>query len=241
MDMILEVQEYTIAYGQMAIEFCRKLRCYILANGDEWYHHDIMTMPSSSPNPATALLASGPRGRRRAAPIASRLVSSRMPELEETDVNKQLQQQLLDESQHQQDQSQQKEGLINKENTDPLEPAFLRDEDYPPGWLVFDPVLGVVSKAEADNYRRKQNQEQRLPCQPPKSSSSPRQSPQPLANSPNLREPNKKGIQLQQKSSSQQYKTNSKDTSTPNRPLRANNGIPSASAMHKPQTIAANG
>mmetsp|Transcript_43112 Transcript_43112/g.104333 ORF Transcript_43112/g.104333 Transcript_43112/m.104333 type:complete len:294 (+) Transcript_43112:143-1024(+) len=33
-----------------------------------------------------------------------------------------------------------------------LEPAFLNPEDYPPGWLVFHPELGVVSKEEADAY-----------------------------------------------------------------------------------------
>jgi hypothetical protein len=234
--MILEVQEYAIAYGQMALEFCRKLRCYMLANGDDWYHHDI-SMTSSSP--LAALHATGPRGRRRAAPVASRLVSNRMPELEETDVNQQLMQQQLDESQHQAEYQQQLD-LLNKENTDPLEPAFLRDEDYPPGWLVFDPVLGVVSKTEADNYRRKQNQEQRSPSRPAKpSSSSPRAHPQPLAKSPNLREGNRKGMTQQQKSPpQQQYKTN---TNTPTRPLRTNNAMQSASAMHTPQTIAANG
>lgn len=33
-----------------------------------------------------------------------------------------------------------------------LEPAFLNPEDYPPGWLVFHPELGVVSKEEADAH-----------------------------------------------------------------------------------------
>lgn len=231
MDLILEVQEYAVAYGQMAFEFGRKLRGYLLAHGDEWYHHDNHTMTLPSPNPAAALLAMGPRGRRRAAPVANRLVSSRMPELEETDVQKQQ----LDESQLPQDQ--QHHQLEDKENTDPLEPAFLRDEDYPPGWLVFDPVLGVVTKTEADNYRRKQNQEHWLPGRPAKPSSSPRQQPQPRAQSPNLREANKK--EMQPKSPSQQY--NSKNTNTPTRPLRTNNGMSSASAMHTPQTIAANG
>lgn len=34
-----------------------------------------------------------------------------------------------------------------------LEPAFLDAKDYPPGWLVFHPVLGVVSKTEADAFK----------------------------------------------------------------------------------------
>ncbi|KAL3931451.1 MAG: hypothetical protein SGBAC_011301 [Bacillariaceae sp.] len=35
-----------------------------------------------------------------------------------------------------------------------LEPAFLNPEDYPPGWLVFHPELGVVAKEEADAHDR---------------------------------------------------------------------------------------
>lgn len=34
----------------------------------------------------------------------------------------------------------------------PLEPAFLNRDEYPPGWLVFHPVLGVCSVQEADQY-----------------------------------------------------------------------------------------
>jgi hypothetical protein len=33
-----------------------------------------------------------------------------------------------------------------------LEPAFLNEQDYPPGWLVYHPVLGVVPKEQADQY-----------------------------------------------------------------------------------------
>ncbi|CAJ1967166.1 unnamed protein product [Cylindrotheca closterium] len=33
-----------------------------------------------------------------------------------------------------------------------LEPAFLNPQDYPPGWLVYHPKLGVVAKEEADAY-----------------------------------------------------------------------------------------
>jgi len=36
-----------------------------------------------------------------------------------------------------------------------IEPAFLDDDDYPEGWLVYHPKLGVVSKREADEYDRK--------------------------------------------------------------------------------------
>jgi hypothetical protein len=45
-----------------------------------------------------------------------------------------------------------------------IEPAFLNDQDYPPGWLVYHPLLGVVPKEEADKYDadkwRQQQQEQ---------------------------------------------------------------------------------
>ena len=33
-----------------------------------------------------------------------------------------------------------------------IEPAFLNEKDYPPGWLVYHPVLGVVKKEEADQF-----------------------------------------------------------------------------------------
>jgi hypothetical protein len=35
---------------------------------------------------------------------------------------------------------------------EPLEPAFLNEDDYPPNWLVFHPTLGVCSKDESDQY-----------------------------------------------------------------------------------------
>ena len=33
-----------------------------------------------------------------------------------------------------------------------LVPAFLKQEDYPPEWKVYHPLLGVVSKIQADAY-----------------------------------------------------------------------------------------
>jgi hypothetical protein len=41
-----------------------------------------------------------------------------------------------------------------------IEPAFLNDQDYPPGWLVYHPVLGVVPKEEADKYDAEKWQQQ---------------------------------------------------------------------------------
>lgn len=43
---------------------------------------------------------------------------------------------------------------------DEIEPAFLDEQDYPPGWLVYHPLLGVVSKDEADSYDRNQQKKQ---------------------------------------------------------------------------------
>ena len=43
-------------------------------------------------------------------------------------------------------------GRIQKWNQRELEPAFLKDSDYPVGWMVFHPILGVVLKEEADRY-----------------------------------------------------------------------------------------
>ena len=36
-----------------------------------------------------------------------------------------------------------------------IEPAFLDERDYPKGWLVYHPTLGVISKEEADKHDRK--------------------------------------------------------------------------------------
>ncbi len=35
-----------------------------------------------------------------------------------------------------------------------IEPAFLDNRDYPKGWLVYHPRLGVISKEEADRFDR---------------------------------------------------------------------------------------
>lgn len=39
-------------------------------------------------------------------------------------------------------------------NKNGIEPAFLHEKDYPPGWLVYHPRLGVVPKDEAERYDR---------------------------------------------------------------------------------------
>lgn len=49
-----------------------------------------------------------------------------------------------------------------------LEPAFLNERDYPAGWLVYHPVLRVVTKTEAETYDREvaeKQQEVQLPEQ----------------------------------------------------------------------------
>jgi hypothetical protein len=45
-------------------------------------------------------------------------------------------------------------------NTHAIEPAFLNERDYPKGWLVYHPMLGVVSKEEADEYDEHQQLQQ---------------------------------------------------------------------------------
>ena len=44
-----------------------------------------------------------------------------------------------------------------------LPPAFLSDEEYPTGWLVYHSILGVVTKAEADQYDQEQIEQQHQP------------------------------------------------------------------------------
>jgi hypothetical protein len=41
-----------------------------------------------------------------------------------------------------------------------IEPAFLNEQDYPPGWLVYHPVLGVVPKEQADQYDKSSHSRQ---------------------------------------------------------------------------------
>lgn len=41
---------------------------------------------------------------------------------------------------------------IFEKDMNPLEPAFLNKEDYPPGWLVYHSVLGVSSVEDVDRY-----------------------------------------------------------------------------------------
>lgn len=38
-----------------------------------------------------------------------------------------------------------------------VEPAFRQERNYPPGWLVFHSVLGVVHKGVADEYERRRH------------------------------------------------------------------------------------
>lgn len=56
---------------------------------------------------------------------------------------------------------------IKAYNTDPLEPTFLKDEDYPPGWLVYDPILGIISKEELDKHHQQQKQLEMEPQEQP--------------------------------------------------------------------------
>jgi hypothetical protein len=35
-----------------------------------------------------------------------------------------------------------------------LEPAFLKDQDYPPGWMVYDKEMGVILKTRADKLQQ---------------------------------------------------------------------------------------
>jgi hypothetical protein len=42
--------------------------------------------------------------------------------------------------------------ILHRDPND-LEPAFVNECDYPPGWLVYHPALGVVLKKKADLYQ----------------------------------------------------------------------------------------
>ena len=47
-------------------------------------------------------------------------------------------------------------------NREPLQPAFLRDEDYPENWMVYHRSLGVVKKSEAAEYDRRVQETEEL-------------------------------------------------------------------------------
>jgi len=38
--------------------------------------------------------------------------------------------------------------------TDAIEPAFLSEDEYPSGWLVYDPVFGVISKEALESWKK---------------------------------------------------------------------------------------
>lgn len=211
MDCLLEIQDYVVSYVQMAVELCRNLRLHYLGNLlEDWFASDMNIHATQNSSVHT------PRGRRRstAAPVASRMETGRMPELEETDADK----------------LKAASGIATIING-PLEPTFLKDEDYPPQWLVFDPVLGVVSKVEADKHREEERKKQHADQEPQRQSA---QSAKPVS-------PRRLPPQIEQRK--QQSPANYQSNSNPPCPIRNQpNVIPNASAaMMAPQTIAANG
>ena len=56
--------------------------------------------------------------------------------------------------------------LPQQQQQQPLEPAFLSDHEYPPGWMVYHPALGVVSKERADEYEQAQQRQELQPASP---------------------------------------------------------------------------
>lgn len=164
MDIVLEVHDYMVGYYQMILEILRNLRSHLLAmnNGDDLFDFSLQDSPLSPSSSFLNMTANdGPRvgsGRNRrgmmggVASLTSRIgVSSStadMPELEEMDNDSNFLEEVEGDFM----------GAFCRENTDPLPPAFLRDEDYPPGWLVYDVDLGVVSKKDADIYHRRRQE-----------------------------------------------------------------------------------
>ena len=227
-DFCYEAVAYIRSYMQMVMEVVRNLRHHLLANGDDWF----FTEPAL---PASPVSASGSpkndRGRRRAvmAPVTSRMSAGKIPALEELDETKQKQE-LLEEHK-QQAKAGAQEG--NKENTRPLEPAFLRDEDYPPGWLVFDPHLGIISKVEADQYKQEQAK---------KRAELMRQQQQQQQHNTNEGKQQQQQQQMQpQQRGNEEWEAKS-NNSRQNGPLRqSGNTRTNASTIHTPHTIAANG
>lgn len=199
-----------MAYSQMAAELFRNLQSLTF---EEWLPYDFNAVSTQG---AVSLQTNSARGRRRnTAAQSSRMPTSRMPELEETDVNR---------LEVDRDQSRNR-----SKNIAPIEPAFLRDEDYPPGWLVFDPDLGVVSKVDADKHKQEHEQKQ---------TAEPNQQPQHTINAATPPRQGPQGTPRNQSSSSH-FKPSPSKTPTPARSLRAT--MPSTSPMHSPPTIAANG
>ena len=249
MDMLLEAHDYIVGYCQMIMELCRNLRCHLLANGDEWLHDFSMQDSPLSPSSSFLNTNDGPRagsGRstRRGggmmggvASLTSRMSSSSladMPPLEEMDPIKLKQEQ---------------EGIdpyadFFKENTDPLPPAFLKDEDYPPGWLVYDPVLGVVSKEEADKYHKgletKKKQKQQNFEKEEESLKQPATSPAPKEQQQQQQQEEQSFGQKQEESKVQKQ-AEAKSSTVTNIPAQANNSMPKASEMKSRNSIAANG
>ena len=196
----------------MGMELLRSLHS---VSFEDWLPYDVNAGPAQSP---VSVQPNGPRGRRRnnTAQANRMAITSRMPDLEETDVNKL--------------EADQQATAARRGNIGHIEPAFLNDEDYPPGWLVFDPVLGVVSKSEADSFKREHEQKRNTDLKQSQSSQ-----PQKPAITPRRKGPH--GT-TQNKASPSHFQTNQNNKPTPSRAMRPAN-VMSNTTMHAP--IAANG
>jgi len=265
MDWWCELHDYVTAYCQMMVECLRNLRVHMLAHGDDWFY-DFTSLPPHSAHQTAGAMPSTARGRRRnmVASVTSRMGvaigEGSMPELEETDSYKKQRQQneahMIVDGELQ--------WTWDKENIAPMEPAFLRDEDYPPGWLVFDPVLGVVSKTEADRYKleqkrkkaeRLQKQQQgelqkfqkhqeEVDTEPPQLPQKQQQEQPAIHTKSPVRQLPQPSVEQKKQPSTPQHSQKNSGNSKNNassRPLRNNNVMPNTSAMHTPHTIAANG
>jgi hypothetical protein len=81
---------------------------------------------------------------------------SSLPELEDAEYSNDAEEKKEHETKETQYEEQNRMAKMKRLNEEDLEPAFLREEDYPPEWMVYDSELGVILKTEADKHRSKQ-------------------------------------------------------------------------------------
>lgn len=155
-DIVFEIWDYARSYLQMAMEILRNMRLLLTSsmgmfgredvdvatrdtsrsnngkNKRRRIFHEASSMPGLEEDPAVTITIAQQKGQSHSDAKLSGAPAAGGGNDDETTLPV-------------------KATRVNRDN---IEPAFLKDEDYPPGWLVYHPVLGVVPKTEADQYMK---------------------------------------------------------------------------------------
>lgn len=157
-EIALEIWDYSRTYFQIGIEMLRNMRLLLTSSTGVYAEDDAGGL--------TLAARSTKNGRNKRRRRFNEPSCSSMPELEEAPIDDANGGEIKAEYASEPIKSLQTKPIENEKEKalpaprpkkrDEIEPAFLKEEDYPPGWLVYHPVLGVVPKTEADRYREEE-------------------------------------------------------------------------------------